>query len=355
MKKTIFFLGLLITYLGFSQVADTGDKVGIGNTNPQAKLHVNGNLGIGLMNGSSSEGFSIDYVDGGSGTTIFKNNRWGGNIYFKRNSSLGERIQFLFGGAGNHYMNIYDDNNQTKVRFISSGNSYINGGNLGIGTVSPSQKLDVEGLVASKGIVLIDPDLGSNSDYTALFREDNGVDNAVVKLRIGDDQLGSLNIGYKYWSTGEWVSTFFVNNYGQVGIGTTNTQGFKLGVDGDIAATEVKIATYSNWSDFVFSKDYELPALKEVEQHIKEKGHLKNIPNAKEVKKDGFYLAEMNAKLLQKIEELTLYAIEQEKKLEAQSVMLEKLYSLREENKQLHKKFEALEALVTQMIKNTKN
>ncbi len=233
-------------------------NLGIGVIYPSKKLHVNGVIGVGIMSGSNSEGFRIDYVDGGSGTTTFKNNRWGGNIYFKRNSSLGERTQFFFGGASEHYMNIYNSNDEVKVRLISGGNSYINGGNLGIGT--------------------------------------------------------------------------------------TDTKGFKLGVQGKIAAEEVKVAAYTNWADFVFKNDYNLPTLKEVEKHIKEKGHLKDIPSAEEVKKDGFFLGDMDSKLLRKIEELTLYTIEQQKKIDELSL-------LKEENELLQKKFDALEALVSKMIK----
>ena len=75
---------------------------------------------------------------------------------------------------------------------------------------------------------------------------------------------------------------------GNVGIGTADTKGFKLGVNGKIAAEEVKVALYGNWSDFVFKKEYNLPTLTEVENHIKEKGHLKDIPSAKDVEKNGF-------------------------------------------------------------------
>ncbi len=240
-------------------------NLGIGVINPSKKLHVNGVIGVGIMSGSNSEGFRIDYVDGGAGTTTFKNNRWGGNIYFKRNSSLGERTQFLFGGTSEHYMNIYDSNNEVKVRFISGGNSYINGGNLGIGT--------------------------------------------------------------------------------------TDTKGFKLGVLGKIAAEEVKIATHGNWADFVFKSNYNLPTLIEVEQYIKEKGHLKDIPSADAVKKDGFFLGDMDSKLLQKIEELTLYTIEQGKEIEFLEKQVSEIKELKEENQLLRKKFDVLEALMSKIIK----
>lgn len=111
---------------------------------------------------------------------------------------------------------------------------------------------------------------------------------------------------------------------GNVGIGTNNTQGFKLGVNGGIAALEVKIDTYANWPDFVFKKAYNLPNLNKVEDFIEKNGHLENIPSAEKVKEEGFYLGEMNAKLLQKIEELTLYIINQEKRIKALEQKIEK-------------------------------
>ncbi|WP_109830901.1 hypothetical protein [Reichenbachiella versicolor] len=79
-----------------------------------------------------------------------------------------------------------------------------------------------------------------------------------------------------------------------------------------LTAKEIKV-TLSGWSDFVFEEDYELRELNEVESYISEKGHLPDIPSAAEVEADGISLGEMDAKLLQKIEELTLYLIEQNK------------------------------------------
>ncbi|MDP5202027.1 hypothetical protein [Flavobacterium sp. DG2-3] len=98
------------------------------------------------------------------------------------------------------------------------------------------------------------------------------------------------------------------NYNGNVGIGTTNPQN-KLEVNGTIHSKEVKV-DMTGWSDFVFKKEYNLPTLEEVEKHIAEKGHLENIPSEEEVLKNAINLGEMNAKLLQKIEELTLYVIE---------------------------------------------
>ena len=100
---------------------------------------------------------------------------------------------------------------------------------------------------------------------------------------------------------------------GNVGIGTTNPNN-KLDVNGTIHSKEVKV-DMTGWSDFVFKKEYDLPTLAEVEKHINEKGHLENIPSEEEVLKNGINLGEMNAKLLHKIEELTLYVIEIKKEI----------------------------------------
>ncbi len=105
---------------------------------------------------------------------------------------------------------------------------------------------------------------------------------------------------------------------GNVGIGTTvPPSGYKLAVAGNILAHEIKVSAAGNlpWPDFVFHDEYELKPLSEVEEYVQENHHLPNIPSEQEVKEDGISLGEMNAKLLQKIEELTLYIIEQDKRL----------------------------------------
>jgi hypothetical protein len=102
---------------------------------------------------------------------------------------------------------------------------------------------------------------------------------------------------------------------GNVGIGTT-TPDSKLAVNGTIHSKEVKV-DLTGWPDYVFKKEYILPTLDQVEKYIAEKGHLENIPSEEEVLKNGVNLGEMNAKLLQKIEELTLYMIEMKKENES--------------------------------------
>ena len=100
---------------------------------------------------------------------------------------------------------------------------------------------------------------------------------------------------------------------GKVGIGTTDFTGdHKLRVEGSIGAREIKVEA-GTWSDFVFFDNYELRTLEETEQFILENKHLPEIPSAAEVTENGINLGEMNAKLLLKIEELTLYLIQEHK------------------------------------------
>ena len=110
------------------------------------------------------------------------------------------------------------------------------------------------------------------------------------------------------------ISSHNLLTSGSIGIGTTNTDGYKLAVNGIIRAKEIKVE--SNWADFVFKKDYKLPTLGEVKKHIEEKGTLPGVPNESDVKANGVSLGEVNALLLQKIEELTLYVIKQQEEIE---------------------------------------
>lgn len=129
-----------------------------------------------------------------------------------------------------------------------------------------------------------------------------------------------LNLAYKNNFKGTITNEGNLYSTGNMGIGTTDTKGYKLAVNGKIRTQEIKVEA-ANWPDYVFAKDYKLPSLQETEQHIKDKGHLPGIPSAEEVKANGVDLGEMNVKLLQKIEELTLHLIEVKKELD----MLKKL------------------------------
>ena len=123
---------------------------------------------------------------------------------------------------------------------------------------------------------------------------------------------GGAVIGYSAAGTNPPDSGLVVR--GAVRIGTTSTDTFKLTVNGTIRAKGIVVNT--GWSDFVFKKGYTLKPIVEVEKFIKTNNHLEGIPTAKEVRKNGVSIGDMQAKLLQKVEELTLYLIDQNRKIE---------------------------------------
>jgi hypothetical protein len=122
-----------------------------------------------------------------------------------------------------------------------------------------------------------------------------------------------LYVGDVFSTNGASIAIKALQN-GNVGIGTT-TPTSKLTVAGNINSREVKV-TVDAGADFVFSKDYDLPSLASVENYIKENKHLPEIASAKEMQVNGINLSEMNIKLLQKIEEMTIYIIELNKRVE---------------------------------------
>jgi len=133
----------------------------------------------------------------------------------------------------------------------------------------------------------------------------------------------AVNLVYKNKFKGTVTNLGNLYSMGNVGVGTTDTKGYKLAVAGSMIAESVKVKLQGTWPDFVFAKDYVLPTLQETEKHIREKGHLPGIPSAAEVEKNGIELGDMNKKLLQKIEELTLYLIEMKKENETKHQKLQ--------------------------------
>lgn len=159
--------------------------------------------------------------------------------------------------------------------------------------------------------------------YRSGYNNFTGSNNVFIGQLAGYRETGSNRLYIDSGTTAQPGSVPLI--YGkfdtdQLGINTNVIPaGYTLAVKGKLITEEIKVQLYANWPDYVFKKNYDLASLKEVENHIKENGHLKDIPSAKEVAENGFLLGDMNAKLLQKVEELTLYLIEQNKLNEAQS------------------------------------
>jgi len=109
----------------------------------------------------------------------------------------------------------------------------------------------------------------------------------------------------------------FLKDDGTVGVGCSDTRGYKLAVYGNILCEEVLVRKYANWPDFVFDNDYNLTPLSELELFIKSNKHLPGMPTAKDVNENGLNLSKISAALLMKVEELTKYIIDQQKEIDS--------------------------------------
>lgn len=178
-------------------------------------------------------------------------------------------------------------------------------GRVGIGTESPNFFLDAKAPIDEFAIVRINTDASSTKKDNWVYHSVGDELKSALGYRHSTDALSLYHYGQ---------DRLIINSSGDIGIGTT-TPSSKLTVDGLITSEEIKVQDVTG-ADFVFAEDYVLPTLSEVENHIKQYQHLPEIPSAQEMQQQGIQLGEMNIKLLQKIEELTLYLIEQDKTIQ---------------------------------------
>jgi hypothetical protein len=306
------------------------------------RISDDGNIGIG-----ETDPTNIVHITDAQPSIRFQDTDGAGNDHF----IIGNNAEFRFQSTGRIAFRHNDvaNNNNTELMVINTN------GDVGIGVLTPNDRLDVAGNIRASGGV------NAGSFFTSGTVIANQVFSNDLIGNKGSEQGQNMELGNQFYTTlrfdadryrlyaggingvGEVMSIF---ENGNVGIGTTDTFGRKLAVNGDIAAKDLIVENAVHpWPDYVFENDYDLLSLEEVEDHINEKGHLPNVPSAKEVEAEGsFSLGEMNKKLLEKVEELTLYLIEQNKQLKE----LRELEQLREQKqllelKQLKQRIKSLE------------
>lgn len=282
----------------------TTGNVGIGTNTPSAKLHVEGGTYLGgppLINGGASGGAVRVFNNGGSLSSI-------PTLQLDANQIQTVSRGFTFPPSA----------------IPSSLRLNPFGGNVGIGTSDPQATLNVS--TTGDNAVRID---GVNPYM--LFRKlnDPGIEYGFIRAwttnPFNPAAYFGMEIGVPPATSGQPVKhLMFSTNYnlrmvildnGNVGIGINNPAQ-KLAVNGTIRARELIVET-AGWPDYVFARNYRLRPLAEVEQFINTHHHLPDITPASTMEKNGIPLAEVTTKMMQKIEELTLYVIRQEKQIRA--------------------------------------
>jgi len=306
-------------------------NVGIGIGTPLEKLHVNGAIRGNGSKGALRVKTMQGYIDIGPSITNYAN--------FNTNQSrfLFDRPLFI----GNGELSAYDTSNlslqtngTTRMTILSAS------GNVGIGIPTPQEKLHINGPIrgsaSSTGALRVQTtggyiDIGPQNTYDAHFSTDKGSFVFNQTIYSGTGVFGTLNDKNLVFKTNSNSTRMTIlQSNGNVGIGTTSPD-YKLDVAGVIRCSEVLVQGIDQIADFVFHPDYSLPSLQQVDKFISSNGHLPGIPSEAEVKEKGLGLVEMQIKLLQKVEELTLYVIEQEKRaLEQEKRVLEQERRIKE-------------------------
>ncbi|MEM6737368.1 MAG: hypothetical protein AAF620_14995, partial [Bacteroidota bacterium] len=195
------------------------------------------------------------------------------------------------------------ENHEIKIETSGDGEVHLIGNRIGLGTNNPEKELGVVGNIALQSY---------NSFLYARLAQPVGSLQPVIGIEgLNTVIKGRENHEIKIETSGDGEVHILAN---KVGIATTTIGSHRLAVEGSIGAREIKVEM-TKWEDRVFSDSYELRTLSEVEDYISEYKHLPEIPSEAEVIENGINLGDMNAKLLQKIEELTLYLIEQNEEI----------------------------------------
>ncbi|AXT62448.1 hypothetical protein D1816_19460 [Aquimarina sp. AD10] len=281
MKKIIFTL-IVVTFTIQFHAQEQFSSINLFGSNPTPSVN-------GFLN-------KLEFTQGNHGALVFH---------------PGQKDELMFGFHKNGSFYWGTGRSATKKDYYSM---YLNGSNGDLRVLGTTT-------IKSTSILGNNPTPSVNGFLNRL--EFKGGAHAALVFHPGQkDELmfGLHQNGNFYWGTGrsatkkDYYSMYLNGNNGN------------LGIRGKLTSSEVEVKV-GGWADFVFNDDYQLPSLEEVENHIQKKGHLANIPSEIEVIRNGINLGEMDTKLLQKIEELTLYTIQQNKELKELKSIIKNLQS----------------------------
>lgn len=259
-----------------------------------------------------------------------------------------------YNGSGFALYGLYAESTGTEGTRIglfsrASGGDLNIAARFGSGDVEIENKLRVN-TTSQNGVVHINSTESSGGNATAIRIESNnsGSENTYGTLvSASNSNTGEV---FGYYSTvsaagansrayGIYASAPDPEDYALFGIGNAHVSGdlrigtisdpysgaYRVVVDGAILTEEVRVQNSTLWPDYVFNSDYDLKSLGEIEQFIEQNHHLPNIPPAATIEKDGIAIGDMQIRMMEKIEELTLHLIRQQKEIEALKIKIKSL------------------------------
>lgn len=326
MKGKLFYSSGIAVCLLFSFSA-LAQNVGIGTGAPDARLHVVGTSGstyfkavstndiagislFGLSNRYPVIGFNLEY----NGVYKYLSDGFGFMMLYDQTEGDMTFYTTPISGTANNTAGFA---NGTSAIFYPNGNKNFpayTGFNVLPHPDSGRVSIAHNSTLSSPTLQLIEQ---STTDYARLELSNTAntrfwhIAGNNSSTTVADDRLN-----FFHSSAGDIIS---IRGDGRVGIGGVNSHaaGYKLSVNGKVICEELRVQNSVSWPDYVFADQYQLMPLQQVSDYIKANKHLPGIPSAKEVEKDGIAVGDMQKRMMEKIEELTLYVIQLQQEIEA--------------------------------------